>query len=115
MTYGIPKPPPKFKEKAKRRAQLLQEQRDVYRLVDRREGFHCRACGCRCRQTMEAVANRWEHHHIRPRSLGGLQEIANVVGLCLDCHSQATRHELTISGNAMQTLTFQRGRNIWHR
>ena len=28
-------------------------------------------------------------HHIKPKSLGGKDEIDNLVGLCRDCHNEA--------------------------
>ena len=77
------------------------ELRAVYAIVDRRDEGQCRACGRRCSTTATASEHRGEHHHIQPRSLGGMDTVENVALVCVWCHDE--RHKkgtLRISGNA---------------
>jgi 5-methylcytosine-specific restriction endonuclease McrA len=110
----FPKPRPRFLETDDQRRALERDRREVYRLVDIRDQWTCRACSRRVRSTLAAVADRLEHHHLVFRSRGGRDETSNVVTLCLLDHSEAQRHELTITGNPDSTLTFERAGRIWH-
>lgn len=105
---------PRVLEKMHKRQATEAHRRMVYRLVDERDQYRCRACGRRCRQTMEAAPERLEHHHLTFRSLGGQHHTANLVSLCLACHCEVTGHRLTVTGNPDQTLTFERNGSTWH-
>ena len=84
---------------AKRKAEAA-DWRQVCRDVDARDKGRCRACGGGTRVTLAAVSFRREHHHIVPRSLGGADTLANVVTLCLLCHTRVhVERSLEIKGN----------------
>ena len=114
MHQTFPKPKPRVLDKVEKRKSQEQAKREAYRLVDIRDGFKCRACGRRCVQTMELQPNRLERHHLVFRSLGGKFHSSNLVTLDYWCHSLAQRHELIITGNADQVLTFEKDGRIWH-
>jgi len=114
MHHTLPKPAPRFRVKQQQRKALESQKRDVHRLTSIRDHFRCRACGCRCRSTMEVVPDRLEHHEIKFRSLGGEISLSNTLVLCLACHHEAQTHVLQIVGNADQQVTFMRGTKQWH-
>jgi len=75
------------------------------RYVTTRDGGCCRACGRKTTQTLAAVPERAEHHHVVPRSIGGAESEQNICLLCKSCHDE--RHvtrRLHIFGNAERTL-----------
>jgi 5-methylcytosine-specific restriction endonuclease McrA len=89
--------------------------RQVCRLIEIRDGFFCRPCGRKVTKTLTVQPDRLEHHHVKPRSLGGKDEVSNVCIICLSCHTD--RHvtrTLSIIGNADATLTFERDGLEWH-
>lgn len=55
-----------------------------------RDGWLCQDCGCECLRAREA--NRVDPtrciqaHHVVPRRHGGLDDLENLVTLCLSCH-----------------------------
>lgn len=89
---------------AKRRAREREKAR-VYRLVDLRDLGECRACRALCLRG--GVADRLEHHHIRPRSLGGKHTTGNVVTLCRSCHVAVHAKRVTVTGDANDVLMFR--------
>lgn len=98
---------------AKRKAAEAKRQ-EVYRLVDRRDGHHCRACGRKVITTIAFVPERRERHHVIPRSLGGKDATRNVLTLCLECHqARHVTRALTMTGNANQPVTFERDGQQW--
>lgn len=115
MTEHItfPKPEPRVKVKHRARLELEAAKREAYRLVDLRDGKRCRACGRRCRSTMECVPDRLEHHHHPFRSLGGRHTTGELVTLCLTCHVEAQQHRLVITGHPDGVLTFSQDDREW--
>lgn len=87
---------------ARRRAREAEKKR-VYALVDARDGYRSRLSG---------RTDRLEHHHIRPRSLGGRHETSNIVLLTADEHRAVTEHRLEITGNADGVLEFRDVRGV---
>ena len=59
------------------------------RAVLARDGHRCRAKGCGRRHFLEV-------HHLKPRSQGGSNDVANLISLCSGCH--ALLHEKGLSG-----------------
>ena len=116
MTWAGPltKPQPRFYAREAQRVKDDAARKAVYRAVSLRDGYSCRACGVRLRQTPSAVPERLEHHHIQPRSLGGKDTTANLLLLCLACHTD--RHvtrDLEISGDADGLVLFRQGVRAW--
>lgn len=75
--------------------------REVYALVDHRDGGKCRICGRRCSTTAVSFEDRAERHHVIPRSLGGEDSTHNLATVCWECHED--RHKkgtLKIAGDA---------------
>ena len=56
----------------------------VRREVLIRDGFRCRADGCRNTRFLEV-------HHVVPRNAGGANIAANLITLCSACHRHAHR------------------------
>jgi ATP-dependent DNA helicase RecQ len=50
-------------------------------LVLRRDGFRCRQCGVHCHRQDADV------HHLIPRSMGGSDDLGNLITLCDGCHA----------------------------
>ena len=93
-------------ERAEKRRAKAKTKADVYAEVDRRDGMVCRGTGRRLVRALDLVLNRREHHHILPRSKGGKDTTANLCNVSLELHELITRHRVTVTGNADQTLTF---------
>jgi len=77
-----------------RRKKLLARRRratSIYQQVDARDELTCRACGVWC-------GHRRQQHHIRMRSLGGLETRSNLCTLCIRCHDAVHAHTLSIVG-----------------
>jgi hypothetical protein len=105
----------RLKDKEAKRKACDARWREVKRIVDTRDSGRCRACGRRTRACMEIVADRREHHHVRPRRKGRLDETSEVAILCKSCHDD--RHvtrTLHITGNADATLTFEKDGRTWN-
>ncbi len=74
------------------KATLKQAQERKVRLtVCARDRRRCVVKSCRRSST--------DLHHIRPRSLGGTFESANLVSCCRKCHQQITAGLLSVTGN----------------
>ncbi len=100
MTFGFPKPPPRYQVKGEKRKADEALKRAVYAEVDRRDDRRCRVCDCRCRQTMAEVGDRLEHHHLVFRSRGGKHTSSNVAVVCHACHVEVQQHRVTVTGDA---------------
>jgi 5-methylcytosine-specific restriction endonuclease McrA len=62
---------------------------EIRKKVVQRAGGRCEsrlAGGARCSAPLKEV------HHIRPLSQGGTTTMANLVGLCLECHNRRHGH-----------------------
>ncbi len=112
--HTLPKPAPRYQVKGDKRKAEEAQKREAYRLVDIRDGRCCRACGRRCRSTLEAVADRLEHHHLVFRSRGGKFTTDNLVSLCMADHIEAQQHRLIITGHPDAVLTFEAKGRVWH-
>lgn len=75
-------------------------QQDVYRLVDVRDKYRCRACEASASPRALHELQRGHHHHIEYRSKGGADTTANICLLCPSCHADVHEGRLTIRGNA---------------
>lgn len=97
-SLAIPKPEPRWMEKAKKIAADKKAERECYAQVDRRDSHCCRVCHARVGGIgmLQAV----HHHHIVYRSKGGDHDTANVVSLCVKCHHAIHNGELRITGDA---------------
>ena len=95
---AIPKPQPRWMEKAKKVAANKKAEKDCYAQVDRRDGHCCRVCHARVGGVGMLAAVH--HHHLVYRSLGGKHETSNVLSLCVKCHDLVHRGEIQLSGNA---------------
>ena len=56
-----------------------------------RDGYRCRDCG---------RAGRLEVHHVKALHLGGTNDPANLLALCLQCHVKAHEPAVNILGLA---------------
>lgn len=107
-----PKPEPRIVDRIDQKRKREQAEAEFKNAVWERDGYCCRACGRRVYRTHEAVPQRGEVHHLRPRSLAKNQRLnpKNGVLLCAHpCHVDVTLHRLTIVGtDASKTLRFTR-------
>jgi 5-methylcytosine-specific restriction endonuclease McrA len=106
---------PRVVDKAAQRKAAEAVWREVCRLVEIRDRLFCRACRRRVVKTLSLVPERLEHHHVIPRSCGGLDTESNVAIVCQGCHSD--RHitrTLSMLGRADQVLRFERDGKVWH-
>lgn len=81
---AIPKPPPRWKDKAKKAAENTRILKAAYAKVDARDSHCCRVC----RKRVGGIGMLYaaHHHHLTPRSLGGQHETQNICTLCVSCH-----------------------------
>ncbi|MBB6411857.1 RecQ family ATP-dependent DNA helicase [Mesorhizobium sangaii] len=68
----------------------------VRRQVLERDGYRCVSCGC------ELKSREADVHHLLPRSMGGSDELSNLVTLCDGCH--ASHHPNLAGGLARRAL-----------
>lgn len=95
---AIPKPKPRWLDKAKKVNDEKKAERECYALVDRRDSHCCRVC--RARVGGVGMLQAVHHHHLQYRSRGGAHETANVVSLCVKCHHAVHNGDMRISGDA---------------
>jgi ATP-dependent DNA helicase RecQ len=69
---------------------------ETRRVVLARDGYRCTSCG------IEVVSREADIHHLLPRSMGGTDELANLVTLCDGCH--AAHHPMLAGGLARRVL-----------
>jgi 5-methylcytosine-specific restriction endonuclease McrA len=95
---AIPKPPPRWKDKAKKRTAENKAERECYAQVDRRDEHACRVCHKPVGGfgMLESV----HHHHLQYRSRGGESETKNVLSLCVRCHAAVHNGEIRLTGDA---------------
>ena len=101
-------------KEAKRRG-AENRRREVYRLVEIRDGFKCRVCTRKVVRTMELRLNRLEHHHIHEPGGKRIDSTESVIVACKECHDE--RHvsrRLHITGNANHVLTFEKDGQCWN-
>lgn len=106
-----PKPDPRIVDRIDQKRKREQAEADFRNAVWERDGYCCRACGRRVFRTHEAVPQRGDVHHLRPRSLAKSSRLnpKNGVLLCALDHAKVTAHQLTIIGtDAEKTLRFTR-------
>lgn len=103
------------KKAAKRDAD--RQRSKIYRQVERRDNYRCRACGDPVKVGSVHELDRAHHHHIRFRSQGGDDSTPNVVLLCPLCHAaiheRAGTKRLHLSGDADETVVCQQGDRTW--
>ncbi len=98
--------PSRFEMKKAKQAAAEKTERDVFRLVDARDGHRCRACGHRCDPTATTLLERAHRHHIVYRSAGGETTTGNLATVCASCHHREhVKRTLRIEGNADEGLT----------
>lgn len=68
---------------------------ETRRVVHARDGYRCTSCGCQ-------VGRDADVHHLLPRSMGGTDELANLVTLCDGCH--AAHHPMLAGGLARRVI-----------
>lgn len=98
---SLQKPASKASEKRERTKAREKVYRASCQLVNRRDGFRCRACNV-------AIQGFAHHHHIRFRSQGRDDSTANLVLLCGACHADVHAYRLVITGNADSELIIER-------
>lgn len=90
---------------AQRRAKKARANLAVYRAacrkVDKRDGRQCRVC-------QRVIFLTAEHHHIKPRSLGGKHTTDNLIRVCGNCHQLITAKRIIVTGNADEQLHIER-------
>lgn len=94
----VPKPAPRWLEKAKRRADEARAMKACYAAVDARDGRCCRVC--RKRVGGIGLLEAAHHHHLIYRSRGGTHETATVLTLCVACHQAVHDAKIRLTGNA---------------
>ncbi len=86
--------------------------RDVFRQVNQRDGFCCRACGKRL-SIRGGLLDRIEHHHIMLKSAGGGDQSWNLCCLCPEHHADRHAYRLLIQGDADLKLRFEQNGKVW--
>ena len=96
-----------YQEQKAKRAKAKAHKDDVYRRVNSRDKFTCRACGRRADPRATARLDRGHHHHIVMASAGGPTERWNLCLIDAECHDKVhDQRTLEIEGNADVQLTF---------
>lgn len=62
----------------------LEEFNELIPVVKARDGYKCTRCHTRKNITV---------HHLKPRELGGTNELRNLVTLCYGCHNYVEHHD----------------------
>ena len=109
----FPKPISRAAEKADKKAAKDRHRREVYKAVDLRDGFKCRACNRPANPGAVDMLRTGHRHHVVFRSLGGIDDTSTLALLCALCHSDVHAHRLLVSGNADGLLTFERDGKVW--
>ena len=94
----VPKPAPRWIEKAQRRAEEARQMREVYAQVNARDGHCCRIC--RRKVGGVGMLEAGHHHHLQYRSKGGTHTSANVILLCRGHHQAVHDAAIRLSGDA---------------
>ncbi len=85
--YSQPKPQPRLLAKQQAESKADRAWWVLRRAVLARDGHACRACGS---------SHGLEAHHVIFRSLGGKDEIGNLISLCTPCHRAVHGHVLRL-------------------
>ena len=102
----IPKPEPRARTKARKRAKTQRIRAQVMDAVDMRDGSTCRIC--HCNMVAFDLQRQPHHHHIIYRSHGGTDTLENVILICALCHDRVHRSgTIRLSGDAY-SLEFER-------
>lgn len=100
MSDGLmfPKPEPRIVERVAYKRDREQADAEFRNAVWERDGYCCRICGRRVFRTTQAVPQRGEVHHVRPRSLAKSKrlDVKNGILLCAVCHAKVTAHQLQV-------------------
>lgn len=104
---AIPKPRPRILTKREISIERDRRARELSAAIARRDGATCRCCGRK--GTYEISGERALHrHHLRYRSLGGGDELTNVLTLCAICHALIHARQLwPLDFNAQQSVRFE--------
>lgn len=94
----VPKPAPRWLDKAKKKAEEAKAIKACYAAVDARDGKQCRVCQARVGGV--GLLDRTHHHHLVYRSRGGQHDPSNLVSLCPPCHTALHNGEIALSGDA---------------
>lgn len=111
---SLPKPEPRWKQKAQQAADNTRLLKACYAEVDRRDGHCCRVCHKRVGGIGMLYAAH--HHHLVYRSKGGEHDPANVVTLCVACHQGVHDGLLRLTGDAdaRSLVGVLCGLTLWH-
>lgn len=97
-----PKPRPKLLDKRDTKAAQHTQWRKARAAVLERDGHRCRACGQK---------HGLDVHHVVMRSLGGSDDVTNLIALCRDCHTSVHGHVLLLrwngQGQPAKTVRFE--------
>lgn len=109
---GIPKPPSRAAAKREKTQARKAFMREVFKLVNERDQFKCRACGKKL-STRGGLLDRLEHHHIVLKSAGGVDNTWNLCCLCPEHHADRHAYRLLIQGDADLKLRFEQDGRVW--
>jgi hypothetical protein len=99
--------PSRLDDATTRERSKTQRRQDVYRKVDQRDRYRCRAYGTPADPYAPTLLQRGHHHHVQFRSQGGNDTTANLCLLSPTAHDEVHKRILFISGNADKTLRFK--------
>jgi hypothetical protein len=95
----VPKPAPRWLQKAKRKADEARAIKACYAEVDRRDGDQCRICQVHVGGI--SMLRKRIHHHLVFRSKLGTHTPDNVLSICMRCDDAIHREGvLKVSGDA---------------
>lgn len=105
---------PRATVKDRKQKAVKKQRRDVYLLVEKRDGMRCRCCGKIVVRSAELRLDRIEHHHVHGRQIKGAESTWNIAVVCKECHDK--RHltrTLAITGNPDTVLYMEEGGKTW--
>ena len=109
---NLQKPVSRAAEKRIAKQARAANMRDVYRQVEQRDRYCCRACGKKLTRG-GGLLTGIHHHHIVLKSAGGQDTTWNLACVCSDCHSERHAYRLLIQGDADRKLRFERNGVVW--
>lgn len=99
-SVACPKPEHRYSSRKERKLAKDAHWREVCRLVDLRDGHHCRVCGSWTNPDGLTLLDRGHRHHLIYRSAGGPDETWNVATICSKHHAEEHDGKLQLSGDA---------------
>lgn len=97
-----PRPRPRLLSKRTEKAAAKANYARVRRQVLERDRHRCRAC---------SSSHGLDVHHVVMRSLGGSDDVTNLIALCRDCHQSVHGHVLILrwngQGNPAKTVRME--------